>query len=95
VTNIIGAAIAFAVALLLSFANYLISRAIMKKSPQYYSFGAIIHQAINVAYMVLLYFIAPKTPFDAVYLLVGAVLGITAGLVLFTSMLLKNTKNGK
>ena len=94
-TNIIGAAIALAVALLLSFANYLISRAIMKKSPQYYSFGAIIHQAINVAYMVLLYFIAPKTPFDAVYLLVGAVLGITAGLVLFTSMLLKNTKNGK
>ncbi|MBR4292158.1 MAG: hypothetical protein IKT54_00895 [Clostridia bacterium] len=94
-TNIIGAAIAFAVALLLSFANYLISRAIMKKSPQYYSFGAIIHQAINVAYMVLLYFIAPKTPFDAVYLLVGAVLGITAGLVLFTSMLLKNTKKGK
>lgn len=94
-TNIIGAAIAFAVALLLSFANFLISRAIMKKSPQYYSFGAIIHQAINVAYMVLLYFIAPKTPFDAVYLLVGAVLGITAGLALFTSMLLKNTKNGK
>jgi hypothetical protein len=87
--NIWGAVIAFFAALLLSFANYLISKALIKSNPQYYSFSAIAHQLINVAYMIILYFLAPKTPFDVVYLLVGAVLGITVGLAVFTRMLIR------
>ena len=74
IANIIGAVIAAAVGLLIAFANYIFSKKVLLKSPEKYSGSFVIRQILQVAYLVLVYFIGSKTQIaDLAYLLVGAV----------------------
>ena len=84
-----GSLLAFAGGVGISCVNYAVSRLILQKKPAQYSYCTILRQALNVGYFVLLYLLAPHTPWDAVYRLVGGALGVTLPMIFFTGKLLK------
>ncbi len=86
--NIIGAIIAAAVGVCIAFMNYIISKAILEKSPDKYSMATVIRQVIQIGYLVIVYFVGEKILGDPMYLLIGAVLGVTLPMFLFTKKLL-------
>ena len=88
---LIGALIAFALGAFVSFANYLLSRTVLRKKPQFYPFTAILRQVFNVAWILAVFFIAPVTPWSRTVLLIGGVFGITIPMIFFTFLLLRET----
>ena len=89
ITNIIGAVIAAVIGFLIAFANYVFSKKVLLKSPKKYSGTFVVRQIIQVAYLVLVYFIGSKTQIaDLTYLLVGAVAGMTIPMFFFTKKLI-------
>lgn len=97
--NIIGAAVAMASGLIVVFVNYLISKKVLIKAPEKYSLVTVARQILQVGFVVLVYFIGAGTKLaDPVYLLVGAVVGMTVPMLFFTKKLLyinKSTSNEK
>lgn len=88
-SDIIGAVIAAAVGFLIAFANYIFSKKVLLKAPDKYSVTFVARQILQVAYLVLVYFIWSKTQIaDLIYLLVGAVAGMTIPMFFFTKKLL-------
>ena len=88
-SDIIGAVIAAAVGFLIAYANYIFSKKVLLKAPDKYSFTFVARQILQVAYLVLVYFIGSKTQLaDLMYLLVGAVAGMTVPMFFFTKKLL-------
>ncbi len=90
---ILGAALAFLGGAALSYVNYLLSRTVLRKKPDFVSATAVFRQIFNVAYLAALYFFAPSTPWGLVPLLLGAAFGITLPMFYFTFLLLKEGKN--
>ncbi len=89
IANIIGGVIAAAVGSLIAFANYIFSKKVLLKAPEKYSSTFVVRQVLQVAYLVLVYFIGSKTQIaDLVFLLVGAVAGMTVPMFFFTKKLL-------
>ncbi len=87
--DIIGAVVAAATGLLIAFANYIISKKILIKAPEKYSLITVVRQVIQVGFLAVVYFVGTKTGIaDPVYLLVGAVLGMTVPMFFFTKKLL-------
>lgn len=87
--DIIGAVIAAAVGFLIAFVNYIFSKKVLLKTPDKYSVTIVARQILQVAYLVLVYFIGSKTQIaDLIYLLVGAVAGMTVPMFFFTKKLL-------
>ncbi len=87
--DIVGAVIAAAVGFLIAFFNYSFSKKVLMKSPDKYSASFVARQILQVAYLVLVYFIGSKTQIaDLAYLLVGAVVGMTVPMFFFTKKLL-------
>lgn len=86
--NIIGAAITAAIGFLIAFINYAFSKKMLLKAPEKYSGTFVIRQILQVAYLVLVYFIGSKTQIaDLAFLLVGAVAGMTVPMFFFTKKL--------
>lgn len=91
-----GASLAFLGGVLIGWLNYLLSGTALKKKPETFSFTFIGRQVLQVGYLVLLYFVAPHTPWSMLTLLLGGALGMTVSLIFFTSRLtgkLKAKKN--
>ena len=87
--NIIGAVVAASVGFLIAFINYVFSKKVLLKTPDKYSGTFVVRQIIQVAYLVLVYFIGSKVQVaDLIYLLVGAVAGMTIPMFFFTKKLL-------
>lgn len=98
--NIVGAIIFFALGIGVAGVNFLISKAILTKQPEKYSFSIIIRQITQILYIVAVYFVSTVAPWDMFYMLIGAVLGVTMPMVYFTHKLLQlnktaNTKDNK
>lgn len=100
--NIIGAAVAAVSGLLVAFLNYLLSKKVLIKAPEKYSLITVARQILQIGFLAVAYFVGTKTQFaDPVYLMVGAVLGMTVPMVFFTKKLLNingatvNNKNEK
>ncbi len=87
--NLIGAAVAFAIGLLLAYLGYRICAYTIKKRPEFYTFASIFRQTLQILYFVAVYFLGEKSGADVVYLLVGAAVGITLPMFYFTSKLVK------
>lgn len=85
--EIVGAAIAASVGFAIAYINYVISKSVLEKSPQKYSFTTVLRQIIQIGYLAAVYFIGEKTGIDVIYLLIGAVLGITLPMFYFTKKL--------
>ena len=88
ISNIIGAVVVAVVGVGVAFVNYLLSKTVLVKNPQKYSAVTVLRQLIQVGFLVIVYFISKKTNYDPMYLLVGAVLGITVPMFIFTKKLL-------
>ncbi len=87
--NIIGALIAAAIGLLIAFVNYLISKKVLINAPEKYSLVTVARQILQIGFLAASYFIGTNLKLaDPVYLLVGAVLGMTLPMLFFTKKLL-------
>lgn len=95
--DILGAVIAFAIGLGIAALNYYISKYVLEKNPDKFAMTTIVRQVINVGYLVAVYMSGDFLPCKLTYVLVGAVLGITIPMFIFTRKLLKlnETKRGK
>lgn len=93
--DLFGAIGAFIIGLVLSFLNYKISEYFLKSRQNMFSYVSVIRQAVQVAYVLILFFAAKYTPWDRTYLLIGGVLGITLPMFFFTYRLLKTNSSMK
>ena len=89
---VVGAAIAFAVGAFISFCNYRLSEYFLKNKPEGFSLVSLIRQAVQVLYLVILFFSASYLPWDRTFVLIGGALGITLPMLLFTVKLLKTNR---
>ncbi len=88
-SDIIGAVVTATVGFLIAFLNYIFSKKVLLKTPDKYSASFVVRQILQVAYLVLVYYIGSKTQIaDLIYLLVGAVVGMTVPMFFFTKKLL-------
>ena len=93
--NFVGMFLAFILGLLIGVLNYRISMLIISKKPDFLAVANIIHQAIAIVFLLVLYFAGPFTPFNRYYMLIGGVIGITVMIVFTTVKLLKITSSAK
>ena len=84
-----GSLLGFAGGLGISYANYIISKAVLRRSPSKYASSTVLRQLLNIGYLVLLYFVAPYTLWKGIYLLIGGALGITLPMFFYTARLIK------
>lgn len=84
-----GAVFAFLGGAAVGFVNYLLSRLVLCKKTEWFSFISVARQLLQVGYLVILFFIAPHTPWEQLPLLVGGALGITLTMFFFTARLMK------
>lgn len=87
--GIFGAALTFVGGAAIAYVNYLLSRTVLRKKPDFVAATAVVRQVLNVVYLAALYFLSPYTPWGLVPLLIGAALGITLPMFYFTALLLR------
>lgn len=88
-SNLIGAALTFLIGIGIGAANYALSRYILLKKPGQYAMTMMARQFVQIAYIVLVFVLGPFTPWDRIWMLVGAVLGITLAMFWSTFKLVK------
>ncbi len=93
--KITGAAIAFILGVLIAAGNYFFSRHMLKKRPENYASTQMVRQLLQIAYLVVLFFVGPYTPWDRNWMLVGGCLGITLPMFFFTYKLVKLNESSK
>ncbi|MBO4277374.1 MAG: hypothetical protein J5925_03125 [Clostridia bacterium] len=86
--DVLFAAAAFAAGVLVSFVNYIISKKTLHGGKT--TVAATVRSLISASFLLLLFFIGMETSLPVAALLIGGALGLTAGLILFTWLLLKN-----
>ncbi len=92
-SNIFGAVLAFCVGVLIASVGYFLLKLVLKKYPKSYIAAQFFKQLIQIGYLFALFFFGDKTPWSAMWLLVGGCLGITLPMIFFTSSLLKVNKS--
>ncbi|MBE6575949.1 MAG: hypothetical protein E7654_06750 [Ruminococcaceae bacterium] len=90
--SLVGMFAAFLIGAALSYVNYLLTAKAAKASSGQLAGVSLLRQLINIGYLALVFFLAPYTPWDRIWMLVGAVLGVTLPMFLFTFLLLRRLK---
>ncbi len=88
-TNLFGAFLAFCIGVAIASVNYGISKRVLKKAPSKYFLTQMIKQVLQIGFLLLLFLLGDRTPWDPVWLLVGGCVGITLPMLLFTPRLVK------
>ncbi len=92
--NIIGVAVAIIVGFLVALVNFLLSKTVLEKAPEKYSLITVVRQVLQIGFLVVVYFVGDKIEtVNTIYLLVGAVLGMTIPMIYFTKKLLSLNQN--
>ena len=87
--NIIGAIVAAIAGVVIALINYIFSKKVLINAPEKYSLITVVRQILQVGFLVVVYFTGTKTQLaDPIYLLIGAVLGMTVPMIYFTKKLL-------
>lgn len=87
--NIIGAIVAAIAGVVIALINYIFSKKVLINAPEKYPLITVVRQILQVGFLVVVYFAGTKTQLAApVYLLIGAVLGMTVPMIYFTKKLL-------
>ncbi len=87
--NIIGALVTAVIGFLIAFINYSFSKKTLEKAPEKFSLITVVRQILQIGYLAIVYFVGTKIQVaDVVYLLVGAVSGMTIPMFYFTKKLL-------
>ena len=92
---VIGLLLTFIVGMAISYANYLLTAKAAKNPSEKFAAVSLLRQFFNIGYLALVFFLAPYTPWDRVWMLVGAVLGVTLPMFVFTFLLLRQVKQQK
>ena len=87
--NIVGALVAFLLGAVIAWLNYLFSRYVLERHPSRYSWTTMVRQIVQVAYLIVLFFLGVYTPWDRLWILVGGCLGITIPMTYFTYRLVR------
>lgn len=96
--NIIGVIVAVVCGFFIAFVNYILSKTILAKAPEKYSLITVVRQVFQIGFLVAVYFVGDKIQsVNTIYLLVGAVVGMTAPMIYFTRklLMLNRTANKK
>lgn len=96
--NIIGVIVAVVCGFFIAFLNYILSKIILTKAPEKYSLITVVRQVFQIGFLVAVYFVGDKIQsVNTIYLLVGAVVGMTAPMIYFTRklLMLNRTANKK
>ncbi|MBQ8182854.1 MAG: hypothetical protein IJ025_03015 [Clostridia bacterium] len=88
-TDFLGAVITFTAGIGIATLNYYISKYFLEKNPDKFAMTTVVKQIFNVGYLVAVYMFGDFLPFKLSYLLIGAVLGITLPMFIYTRKLLK------
>ena len=94
-SDLFGAAAAALVGLGLGALTYILSKYVLQKHPARFSAITVLRQAIQVLYLVLLFLLGDRTPWNKNYLLIGGVVGITLATGWFTYRLVKINEKSK
>ncbi len=87
--NIIGALVTAVIGFLIAFINYSFSKKALEKTPEKYALITVVRQILQIGFLAIVYFVGIKIQVaDVMYLLVGAVLGMTVPMFYFTKKLL-------
>ena len=87
--DILGVIITFALGVGIATLNYYISKYFLEKNPDKFAMTTVVKQIFNVGYLVAVYMSGDFLPFKLAYILIGAVLGITLPMFIYTRKLLK------
>lgn len=87
--DILGVIITFALGVGIATLNYYISKYFLEKNPDKFAMTTVVKQIFNVGYLVAVYMSGDFLPFKLAYMLIGAVLGITLPMFIYTRKLLK------
>lgn len=88
-SNVFGAVLAFLAGAGLAAAGYGLSRRVLKKNAGKYVAAQMAKQVIQVLFLVGLFVLGGRTPWDRSWLLVGGALGLTLPMVWFTYKLVR------
>lgn len=87
--DIIGAVLVAITGVFVAFINYCISKKVLIKAPERFSAITVVRQFLQVGFLAVVYLIGSNIEsVNTVYLLVGAVLGMTLPMFYFTKKLL-------
>ena len=93
-----GALITAVIGALLAFFNFSVSRKAIRSQngpSLLFSAAPILRMVLNVGFLCAVYFLAPLTPWDRTWMLVGAAAGITLPMIIFTPLLLREADRRK
>ena len=92
---IAGTVLAAALGAAVSWLNYRLSRRLMDTKPDLMGAVSLPRQMLQIAYLAVVYLLSPLTPWGHTELLVGAVIGMTGAMFVFTRRLLKELERKK
>lgn len=93
--SIVGILLAFLLGAVLAYVNYRLTRHAALNPNERFAGVSILRQMLNLGYLAAVFFLAPYTPWDRTWLLVGAVVGLTLPTFLFTFLLLRRLNQSK
>ena len=93
--SIIGALLAALLGGVIAYVNYRLTAHTTDNPNERFAGVSIIRQMLNVGYLAAVFFLAPYTPWDRIWMLAGAVAGLTLPILIFTFLLLRRLKGDK
>lgn len=84
-----GALLAALLGAAIAYANYRLTDRAARNPNERFAGISIVRQALNFGYLAAVFFLAPYTPFDRTWCLVGAVVGLTLPTFFFTFRILR------
>ena len=90
---IVGGILAFLGGAVISAVNYGINLTILKKNPALLASLGIVRQLLNVGYLVLVFFLSKRLPWELLPLLIGAAVGLTVPSFLLSMRLARKNES--
>ncbi len=87
-TSLPGAILAAALGAAIAYANYRLTERAARNPAERFGLVSLARQVLNLGYLAAVFLLAPLTPWDRIWCLVGAVAGLTLPTFFFTFRLL-------
>lgn len=87
--SMIGFVLTLLIGVCIAYVNYRLTAKSAKNPTGQFAVVSLVRQFLNFGYLAAVFFVAPLTPWDRTWMLVGAVLGVTLPLFVFTFLLLR------
>jgi len=88
-SSVLGMLTAFLPGAGLAYVSYLLTKKAAQSAGSAFSLISVVRMFLNIGYLAAVYFLAPMTPWDRIWMLAGAVAGLTLPMFFFTFLLLR------